>query len=102
MWQLLLLTLTLTLTLALTQSNQVCRAWQRLPGPETHEAIEWLRARVRSRVRDRVRVRVRDWVRDSVRDRVTVRVWLTTPSNEGGFPYPYRSITLTPQSNPGP
>ena len=68
MWQLLLLTLTLTLTLARALSDQVCRAWQRLPCPETHEAIEWLRARVRSRVRDRVRVRVRDWVRDSVRD----------------------------------
>ena len=45
MWQLLLLTLTLTLTLARTPSDQVCRAWQRLPCPETHEAIEWLRAR---------------------------------------------------------
>ena len=27
-------------------SHQVCRAWQLLPGPETHRAIEWLRARV--------------------------------------------------------
>lgn len=41
--------LLLTTCHALTQaptSHQVCRAWQLLPGPETHHAIEWLRARV--------------------------------------------------------
>ena len=27
-------------------AHQVCRAWQLLPGPETHRAIEWLRGRV--------------------------------------------------------
>ena len=27
---------------------EVCRAWQRVPGPETHAAIEWLRAQVAS------------------------------------------------------
>ena len=27
---------------------EVCKAWQLLPGPETHRAIEWLRARVAS------------------------------------------------------
>ena len=41
--------LVLTTCHALTQaptSHQVCRAWQLLPGLETHRAIEWLRARV--------------------------------------------------------
>ena len=27
---------------------EVCKAWQRVPGPETHAAIEWLRAQVAS------------------------------------------------------